>query len=196
MPVSSPWSVGLFLVPLTALYKPGGPAVMSQHAAVGSSGLCTRATLTADENLDVGLLGFRHHRLEQLLGDKTLALGPPLGRLVERVERAELPRVVVLHRAELFAQEDVVFRDVAEHERDFGLVVGVLEDVPDDLVHGRDARAAGDHDDVVMFVFFDGVFRDGSFDVEALTGRHFVEMLGHGAVGVLLDDEVHVAAFL
>lgn len=89
-------------------------------------------------------------------------------------------------------QQYILFLDVAEDKRDFGLVVRVLEDGPAELVHGRYAGAAGDERDVVVLVLGPGVFGQGTFHVEALAGAHAVEVFGHGAVGVALDYEVEV----
>ena len=41
-----------------------------------------------------------------------------------------------------------------------------------------------------------GVFGDGAFEGEALRGFHVVEVGGHGAVGVFLNDEVNVSALV
>lgn len=91
-------------------------------------------------------------------------------------------------------QKYILLLGVAEHERDFCPVVRVLEDGTAQLVHGRDARAAGDKRDVVVLVLGPGVFGEGAFHVEALARSHAVEVFGHGAVGVALDYEVEVAA--
>lgn len=91
-------------------------------------------------------------------------------------------------------QEDVFFGDVAEDEGDLGLVGRVAEDGAAELVHGRDAGAAGYEADVVVLVGRPGVFGDGAFEVEALRRVHAVEVFGHGPVGVAFDDEVEVAA--
>jgi len=46
---------------------------------------------------------------------------------------------------------------------------------------------------MVVLVGGPGVFGQRALEVEALAGRQFVDMGGHGAVGVLLDEEIHVA---
>lgn len=47
---------------------------------------------------------------------------------------------------------------------------------------------------MVVLVGGPGVLWEGAFEVEALAGSHVVEVLGHWAVGVALDEEVEVAA--
>ena len=60
---------------------------------------------------------------------------PTIGGFVESVESAETLRVCVLEVFEFGLEEDVGLGDVAEHERDFGAVGGVIEDGAEDLVH-------------------------------------------------------------
>ena len=91
-------------------------------------------------------------------------------------------------------QQDVFFGQVAEHEGHFAFVGGVVEDPADELVHRRDACAAGDQGDVVVLVGRPGVFGDRAFEVETLRRFHRVDMLGHRAVRVALNDKVDVAA--
>ena len=122
------------------------------------------------------------------------ALRPLLRRVIQHVEGPKPLRVLVLEVLPLALQEDVFLREVAEHERYFGLVVGVLEDRPRELVHGCYAGAAGDEGDVLVLVGRPRVFGDGPFEVEALGGFHVVEMFGHGAVVVALDYEINEAA--
>ena len=47
-----------------------------------------------------------------------------------------------------------------------------------------------------MFVSGPRVFGDGSFEREQLSWRHAVDVLGHGAIRVNLDEEVHEAALI
>jgi len=146
------------------------------------------------KDLNIPLLRLRQHRLQQLLAYIPLPLHPPLTRLIQHIKRLKPLRIRIFQLLKLMLQQDILLLDVAEHERDFRPVVGILEDGPAELVHGRDAGAAGDERDVVVLVLGPGVFGEGAFHVEALAGGHAVEMFGHGAVGVALDYEVEVAA--
>ena len=104
-------------------------------ARLGPADGLVQARRPAHKHLDVGLLGFRQNRLEQLLGNVAFTLHPALGRVVEDVEGAEAVRVGVFEVLELGLEEDVGFAEVAEDEGDFGFVRGVLEDGADELVH-------------------------------------------------------------
>lgn len=148
---------------------------------------------TADEHLDVVRLGLGEDRLEESLVDVARGAGPVLGRVVEDVERPEALRVRVLQLLELAAQQDVVVGHVAEHERHLGLVLGVAEDGTRELPHGRDAGAARYQGDVVVLVGLPGILGQGTLDVEAMALDHVVQVRRHGAVGVLLHEEVNVA---
>lgn len=148
---------------------------------------------TADEKLDVGLLGVGEDSLEELLADEALGARPVRWGLVEEVEGAETLGVLLLEVLELALQEDVFLADVAENKRDLGLVVRVLEDGAAELVHGGDASTASNEGNLVVLVGGPGVLGDGALEVESLTGTHVVHVLGHGAVGVALDDEVDVS---
>lgn len=147
----------------------------------------------AHKDLDVLLLGLGKHRLEELLADEPAAAGPRLGRLVQDVEGAEALWVRVLELGQLLLEQNVLLGDVSEDEGDLGLVVGVVKDGARELVHGRDARAAGHEGDVVVLVLRPAVLGEGALEVEALAGRQVVEVRAHGAVGVLLDEQINEA---
>ena len=106
---------------------------------------------------------------------------------------AKAARVGILKVFELFLEQNVLLRDVAVHERDFGLVGGVVEDGADELVHGGYAGAASDEADVVVLVGRVRVFGNGAFHLEELPRDHVMEMGGHGAVRVAFDDEIEEA---
>lgn len=118
--------------------------------------------------------------------------GPLLGRVVEDVESAEALGIVVLNGGELVLEENVLLADVAEDERNLGLVIGVVEDGADELVHGSDTGAAGNEGDVLVLVSLPGVLGKRALDVEALAGSHVMEVGAHGTTLVLLDQEVNV----
>ena len=174
----------------------------------------------AHEDLDVGLLGLRQHRLEQLLGDVALALLPALGRVVEDVEGAKAVRVRVLEVLELVLEQDVGFRQVAEDERHFGLVGRVLEDGPRELVHAlsgrscqrcrsrlgffwngvgrvevdlrRDACSTGDQSDVIVLVRLPWILGDRALEIEPLIRLHGMQVLTHRPVGIPLDHQIDI----
>lgn len=140
----------------------------------------------AHKNLYILLLWLRQHRLEHILCNVALALLPPLWRIVEDVKRAEASRVRIFELVELLTEQNILFGNVAKDERNLCIVVGVVEDAPHYLVHGRDAGAAGNHGDVVVLVGLPFVFWEGAFDFERVARFEGVDVLGHGAVGVLL----------
>lgn len=63
---------------------------------------------------------------------------------------------------------------------------------------GRDLRgdtcSASDETDVIMFIGRPWVFGYWTFEVQALRRFHAVEVLGHWAIGVSLDDEVDMSS--
>lgn len=145
---------------------------------------------TADEKLDVLVLGLRKNSLEEVLGDVSLVADPLLGGVVEDVESAETLGVGVLEVLELLLEEDVLLGNVAEDECDLGLVVGVVEDGTGELVHGGDSGTAGNEGDVIVLVLLPGVLGERSLDVESLTGNKVVDVCAHGTIGVLLNKQV------
>ena len=82
---------------------------------------------------------------------------------------------------------------IAEDQRDFGFVSWVVEDGAGELVHGCDARAAGDERDALVLVGFPGVFWDRALHVQPLAGFHVVEVGAHGPARVFLDQEIQEA---
>lgn len=166
-----------------------------QLALVLGANLVARNSLhqagrAADKQLDVLLLGLGEDSLEELLGNVALVADPLLGGVVEDVESAEALGVGVLELVELLLEKDVLLSDVAEDKGDLGLVVGVVEDGAGELVHGGDTGTAGDEGDVGVLVLLPLVLGQRALDVEALAGNQVVDVGAHGAVGVLLDNEV------
>lgn len=151
---------------------------------------------TADEKLDVFALGLGEDLLQQLLCDEATAADPVLGGLVQDVECAEALGVCVLELVKLALEQDVLLGDVSEDEGDLGLVVGVLEDCADELVHRGDAGAAGNESDVVVLVLGPGVLGKRALDVEGVADLEIVDVSAHGAVGVLLHQEVEEASLV
>lgn len=165
-------------------------------ADLGATDGLVQTGRSADEELDVALLGLGENRLQQVLVDVALATGPALGRVVQNVEGLEALGVSVLQIRELLLQENVVLTDVAKHQSNLGLVVGVLENLTSQLVHGSDTRTTGDQGDVVVLVSLPGVLGKRALEFHALADIHAVEVLRHGAVGVSLDDKLELAGFL
>lgn len=115
-----------------------------------------RGLLPADENLDVSFGG--HGLFEEVFGDVSCVTLPFFGWFVEEVEYSELKRVIVFQLCEFVFHEDIIFRNlpqsatqrkeqgreyIAINQGDFGLVIGVVEDMFDELVTGGDSRPAG-----------------------------------------------------
>lgn len=148
---------------------------------------------TADEDLDILVLGLGKDSLEDVLVDVALGTGPLLGRVVEDVESAEALGVVVLEGGELVLEKNVLLGNVAENESNLGLVVGVVEDGAEELVHGADTGAASNEGNVLVLVRLPRVLGERALDVEALAGSHVVEVGAHGTTLVLLDQEVDIA---
>mmetsp|Transcript_33343 Transcript_33343/g.103303 ORF Transcript_33343/g.103303 Transcript_33343/m.103303 type:complete len:246 (+) Transcript_33343:186-923(+) len=82
---------------------------------------------------------------DHVLRDEARRARPFGRRPVERVVEGEAVRVLGGQRLELRADEDVALGLVRKDELPRRLVAGVRERGRDDLVHGRDARAAGHH---------------------------------------------------
>ena len=129
---------------VTQLLQDAAQLTLVGGADLSAANGFVQARRATDKDLDVLALGVRDQSLEQVLGDEALSMLPALGRLVERVVGAESLGELVLNLLELFLQQDVLLADIAEDERDFGLVLGVIEDGADELVHWGDTRAAGD----------------------------------------------------
>lgn len=159
---------------------------------VAGDGL-VQAGRTADEDLDVLALRLGQNLLEELLGDVTGVTPPLFGSLVECVKGTETLGVGVLELGELLLEKDVLLSEVSEDEGDLCLIVGVVEDGAAELVHGGDTGSASNESDVVVLVLGPGVLGEGSLDVESLSRGHVVHVCAHGAVRVLLDQEVHEA---
>ena len=94
---------------------------------------------------------------------------------------------------QLLPEQDIRLGVVRVQERHLRRVGGVFADRADELVHGGDARSAGDHADVgrVPAGVLHGAL--GPAHVDRLADLHPGEVLGHGAVGVGLDEELDAA---
>lgn len=152
------------------------------------------ARRAADKDLELlALLGLRQNRLQQLLGDVPLALCPLLRGVVEGVESTETLGVGILELVKLLLKEDVILGEVAVDESDLRLILRVLEDGADQLVHGGNSGAASDKRDVLVLVRRPWVLGERALKVETLAGSHTMQMFRHGTVGIPLDDQVNEA---
>ena len=152
---------------------------------------------TADKDLDLlALLRLRQNSLQQLLGNVALAALPLLGRVVEDVEGAEALGVCVLELLPFTLKQDILLGKVTKHQGNLGLILRVLEDGAGSLPHGGDAGSSCNQGNVFMLVGRPLVFWDRALDVQTLPGLEVVHVLGHGSVGVLLDDEIDGALLI
>lgn len=96
----------------------------------------------------------------------------------------------------LLLQENVLLGNVSENKGDLGLILGVVEDSTDQLVHGGDSSSSSNAGDVLVLVGGPLVLHEGSLEGEHLSVVHVVKVGRHGSSLVLLDDEVHVSTLL
>lgn len=136
--------------------------------------------------------------LDHLGGDEADAAGPARRGLVQDVVDAEA-LVLGGEGVEVLLEQNVLLGDVGEDEVDLGAVAGRLaaaDDGLDDLQHGRDARAAGDHAKVTHHVGLVGEGALGPAHADRLAHGEGREVLADVARGVRLDEEVKVARLL
>lgn len=133
--------------------------------------------------------------LEDLLGDESLGVRRRRARLGHDVDDLDAAGVLGLHGVELVGEEEVLVRVDAPDERDACLVGGVLEDAARELVHGRDAGAAGDHGHVLVLVGRPLELGDGR-ERERVAGLERVDVRALLAAGVVLDHELDEALFV
>lgn len=136
--------------------------------------------------------------LDHIGRDVANAAGPALGRVVEDVVDAEA-LVLGGERVQVLLEQDVLLRDVGEDEVDLGAVAGGLaaaDDGLDDLQHGRDAGAAGDHAEVAHHVGGVGEGALGPAHADGLAGGERGEVPADVARRVRLDQQVEVAGLL
>src|SRR3569833_1268671 len=132
---------------------------------------------------------------EQLLVDVSGGVFASGGGPGDCIDDPETARVVLLHLGQLAAEDDVVVRVDAPHERDTGLVVDAPQDTPGQLVAGRDALSAGDEAAVILLVGLPRVGRDAE-EGERVALLHGVEVRRLLAAGVVLHQELDVARLI
>lgn len=149
---------------------------------------------TADEDLQALGLGAWNALLDKVGANVALGTRPVLGGTVQDVDNVEAVGISLGIAIKLLLEQNIFFGLVGEDKGDLGLVVtGVLvEDLADDLKHGGDTRATGDHTDVVNALLRPVVLGNGALDIKGLANLEVVNMLAHLALGVDLNDEVNV----
>lgn len=84
--------------------------------------------------------------VDHLLAHESDATSPARRSVVQHIVNAEPALVSLGQLVELLLQQDILKVDVSVDEIDFfGGVLGVVQDVRDDLVHGCDAGSACEH---------------------------------------------------
>lgn len=141
--------------------------------------------LTAQQDLDVvGRVGELF--LDGLLRHKAAAALPTLWRLVEEVVDTEALRVILGDAVKLLAQQNVVLLDIGVDEIDARLVLLVLDHGANDLEHGGDARAAGNHANMPAQVGAVAHLALGALDLHAVADLELADVLGDVPLRVCL----------
>ena len=121
--------------------------------------------------------------------------GPVLARPAQHIAHLKPLRIIPCKRIQLRPQQDIVLGVVRIQQRDARVGVGgVFADRPDELVHGGDACAAGDHADAFRVAARVLHCALGAADVDRAAGFHLREVLRHRAGGVDLDQQLDAAA--
>ena len=122
----------------------------------------------------------------------------PVGRgLVEDVVNAET-LVLGSERVEVLLEQNILGGDVGKDEVDLGLVASLAaaDDGADNLQHGGDAGATGDHAKVTDHVGGVDEGALGAADLDGLSDSEAGQVLADVAGGVRLDQEVEVAGLV
>jgi len=146
-----------------------------------------------DENLDI--LGRRGELLlDEVLGDEASGTGPALGRIVQHIVDPEAG-IVGCQRIELVLEQNVVGIDVGEEQIDFCLVAGcaTADNGLDDLQHGCDACATGDHTKMPDHVGRVDHGALGAPDLHRIANLEVGDIFGNVTRRVRLDEQVEVA---
>jgi hypothetical protein len=146
---------------------------------------------SADEHLDVtGVVARLEHVLFEivLVNETGLAL-PLLGWLVDEVVDLELIGVLLGNGVNLVLDENVVFGHVTVEEVNLGLVLRVLVDAVHQLVQRSDTGARTQQGDLLVHVGLPLVLGDRALDGKGVARLERVDVLGHEALVVDLDDK-------
>lgn len=130
-------------------------------------------------------------------GDVADATGPALGRVVEDVVDADA-LVLGGERVEVLLEEDILRGDIGKDEVHLGLVAlrTTTHNGADNLQHGGDARAAGNHAKVADHVGGVDERALGPADADGLADEQRGHHLGDVALRVGLDEQVKVAGLV
>lgn len=126
--------------------------------------------------------------------------GPALGSVVENIVDAE-SIVLLLQLLELVLEQNVLGVDVGEDQVNLGGVVTtvagtVADDSFDNLQHGGNTSATGDHTNVTAHV--GGVDHGalGAADLHVVTDLQVGKILGDVTLGVSLDEQIEVSSLI
>lgn len=137
-----------------------------------------------------------HRLLDHLLVDEAAVARPPFRRRREAVVGGELAGELLCHGVELLTEQHVALRLVGVEQRDLRRVALGMQQVVDNLVHRRDARATGNHADlaVLAWLHIKRVPRTHGFD--GVTNLHREEVVCHLGVRVALHHQVEMALII
>eukprot|EP00001_Collodictyon_triciliatum_P045672 08185_5 len=162
IPVRSPWSDGLFLLPDTLAIMPGGSADVHHVSSCG----CWQ------------------ERRQHLLIHKSSSL-PPRRRFIEHI--ADGDTGVLGPLVELILENNVAL-DVAEDEFHLRFVRRVSDDGVNHLVHRCNAGAASNHTNFLLLVGLVLEFFEGPLHLHLVTYLHISEGLRNLALLIDLDN--------
>lgn len=129
--------------------------------------------------------------------DITNTTSPALWRLVEHIVHAET-LVLSRKRIQVLLEQDILLRDIGKDQINLSAIarLAASDNRLDDLQHGGNARAAGNHTKVPHHV---GRIREsalGPADADGLADGQGSEVLADVTGGVGLDEQVEEAGLL
>lgn len=128
---------------------------------------------------------------------ETNTTSPSLRRLVQHIVHTE-SLVLSRQRVQILLQQNILLGHVGEDQVHFGTVTcgAAPDDSLDNLQHGGDARATGNHTKVANHVGCVHESALGSADADGLADGERGKVLADVAGGVGLDEQVEVAGLL
>lgn len=180
-----------------ALTMGGGPhrRTLTSEAGAGRRSYCRKWSAY--------MYRIQYHRrtyLDHVRRHESYTTGPALGRVVQDIVDAET--IVLLGQlVELLLEQDIVGVDVGEDQVDLGGVVTtvagtVANNSLDDLQHGGDTRATGDHTNVTAHIGSVHHGALGSAHLHGLADLQLAQVLGDVTLRVGLDEQVKVACLV
>lgn len=136
--------------------------ILTKHKAA-SSAECPVRTTKQDLNIRIRRRQLLHNLL---LANEPNPARPPLRRVIQHIIHREPLRVLLRELVELLLQQDVLVVDVRVDEAQLRQVERVFERGADDLEHGGDAGAAGDHAELAGEGGVVGELAFGPFDAD------------------------------